>query len=177
MSRTLTSTRRYAARGIGELPASRSASSVSLPSADEATLLPNPMRVHEDLRERFVALRGAIDEKNVTRPAPRLTVRDAKQIANHLTLALRNDLPRIDPHDAAVIWEKWRKYVALLREAVRELADDDQAIAAAASLDWWTLAIHDDLAEALRDPGKVFQRYCPWRADWATFERIHPEAV
>ena len=32
-------------------------------------------------------------------------------------------------------------------------------------------------AFALVQPRAVFDAYCPWRADWATFARIHPEAV
>lgn len=168
--------RRYAGRGIAEIKVDASRASIRLPGPDDATVLPDPMRAHDVMRERYVAARGAIDAK-VQRSQPRLTVRDVKAIANHFTFALRNDLPTIDAHDAAVIWEKWRKTVLQLRDMMRGLSDDDQSLGAGTNLDGQTFAIHGDLADALREPGIVFKRYCPWRSDWATFERVHPEAV
>lgn len=158
------------------MKASRGITASNLPGPNAATLLPDPMRTYESIREQYVAANGAIDP-NAKRPQPRLTLRDTKVIANHLTLALRNDLPGVDAHDAAVIWEKWRKAVVQLRDMMSGLADDDQALAVGINLGQWSLMIHDDVAEAVREPGKVFARYCPWRADWATFQRIHPEAV
>ena len=167
--------RRYAGRGVAELRAT-TGNVIYMPGPDYATILPEPISKHDEIRERYVSVNGAIDA-GAKRPQPRLTVRDAKILANHLTLALRNDLPSVDPHDAAVIWEKWRRFVVQLREIMRDLADDDQALAAGVNLDQWTLAIHDDLAVAIRRPGKVFERYCPWRADWATDARVYPEAA
>jgi len=167
--------RGYAGRGVSKLTIT-SGNAIRMPGPDYATILPEPMRIHDEIRERYISVNGSVDA-TAKRPQPRLTVRDAKILANHLTLALRNDLPGIDPHDAAVIWEKWRRSVAQLRDMMRGLDDDAQALAIGINLDQWTLTVHDDVAEALRHPGKVFSRYCPWRADWATFERIHPEAV
>lgn len=165
----------YAGRGVPELRATPG-DVIHLPPPKYATIVPDPIAKHDEIRERYVRVNGAIDA-TAKRPQPRLTIRDAKNIANHLTLALRNDLPKVDPHDAAVIWEKWRKHVVSLRDMMSDLADDDQALAVGITLDQRTLNIHDDVAEALRHPGKVFSRYCPWRDDWATFERIHPGKV
>lgn len=167
--------RGYAGRGVSKITTTPG-NAIRMPGSDYATILPEPKRIHDEIRERYISVNGAIDATS-KRPQPRLTVRDAKIIANHLTLALRNDLPTIDRHDAAVIWEKWRRSVTQLRDMMRGLDDDEQALAVGISLDQWSLHVHDELAEALRHPGKVFSRYCPWRADWATFERIHPEAV
>jgi len=167
--------RGYAGRGVAKI-AVTSGNAIPMMPPEYATILPEPLRIHDEIRERYISVNGAIDA-TAKRPQPRLTVRDAKVIANNLTLALRNDLPSIDPHDAAVIWEQWRRSVAQLRDMMSGLDDDEQALAIGVNLDQWTRAIHGEMAEAVRRPGKVFARYCPWRDEWATDERIRPGAV
>ena len=98
-------------------------------------------------------------------------------IGNFTSAALRNDLPSIDARDAAVIWEKWRQAVADLKELMRNVEIDAQALIVGVILDHRTWDIGSSLATALHRPGEVFDRYCPWRSDWATFERMHPEAA
>ena len=167
--------RRYAGRGIGELRAARTLAAVELPGPDEATLLPDPMTRFEDTLGEFVRANGALDGSTAKYPRPRLTARDVKVTANFVTLALRNDLSRIDPYDAAVIWEKWRQAVADLRDLLRQVDDDDQALIVGTVLGHRFFAIADDLALAQMEPRKVADRYCPWRDEFFTDARVYPE--
>jgi len=169
--------RRYAGRGVAELPTKRTGAPVVLLSDREATLLPDPLRAHEAMRARFIKANGTVPGSPANRPEPRLTIRDIKLIANHLTFALRNDLPTIDASDAAVIWEKWRQAVNDVRALMKNVDDDHQALVVASILEHRLWDVHESLATALATPGEVFRHYCPWRADWATYERLHPEAV
>ena len=36
--------------------------------------------------------------------------------------------------------------------------------------------IRESLVVSLANPGAVFRHYCPWRADWAAYDRIYPRA-
>ncbi len=169
--------RRYAGGGVPLLPAGRGPQPLDLPGADAATLLPEPLAFYERLFAQLVAARGPDPASPPARARANLHPRDIRQVANFITLALRNDLPTVEPEDAAVIWEKWRQAVADLRNVLRGVAEGTASQVANIVLDHRMLAIHDDLATALRAPRQVFERYCPWRTGWATFARLHPEAV
>lgn len=173
------SRRTYEGRGVPMLPARRGTpSDVVIPSQADATMLPIPAAVIEARRAEFIAARGA---RNPDAPAPqhepKLTTADVRRLANFITYALRNDLPLVDAYDAAVIWETWRKAVADLRALMAKAQTDDEVGVFGSIL--WIRAdrIQSALTTALETPREVFNRYCPWRADWATFERIHPEAL
>lgn len=173
------SRRTYAGRGVPTLPSDRSTTSdVAIPSQADATLLPLPFAVIEGRRADFLAARGATNPNApADRQEPKLTLADVRRIANFITYALRNDLPLVDAHDAAVIWEQWRKAVVDLRDIMRQVQHDMQASVLGSVL--WIRAENTQasLTTALEEPRAVFSRYCPWRADWATYDRIHPEAV
>ena len=172
------SPRPYAGRGVPALSVPGRSVAVTLPGQLDATLLPDPRAAVASLRQQFLTARGAVDSKVPPgHERPRLTIADVKVIANFVTFALRNDLPTIDPHDAAVIWEKWRTAVVDLRELMRNVESDAQALIAGTVLDHRTWDIEASLTTALAHPREVFEHYCPWRSDWATFERLHPEAV
>lgn len=177
MSDGETPRRRYAGRGVGALPTGRTRAAVRLPGADAATLLPNPPRAFENVRDQFVAANGRLPGSVPERDQPALTIRDVNAIGNFTSAALRNDLPSIDARDAAVIWDKWRQAVADLKELMRNVEIDAQALIVGVILDHRTWDISYSLATALARPGEVFDRYCPWRSDWATFARLHPEAT
>ncbi len=171
------SPRPYAGRGVPALPAARTASPVTVAGKLDATLLPEPRAALAALRRKFLAARGPVDPKVPPgHELPRLTIADVRVIANFITFALRNDLPTVDPYDAAVIWEKWRVAVGDLRDLMRNVDSDAQALIAGTVLDHRTWAIEADLTTAMARPREVFERYCPWRGDWATAARIHPEA-
>jgi hypothetical protein len=170
--------RPYAGRGVSELRGPRS--SIRLAGPDDATFLPVPRDAHAALLARFRAVNGP----EGTQAFPNLRARDVRAFANLVTLALRNDLPAIDPRDAAVLWDKWRQAVDDVREHLRRVRDHDATNET--SPDVWNASIvldHrgwdviENLTIALARPGDVFQAYCPWRSEWATFERLHPEAV
>ena len=167
--------RRYAGRGIGELRTARTLAAVEFPGPEEATLLPDPFARYIDTLTEFVRANGALHGSTTEHPRPRLTARDVKVTANFVTLALRNDLLRIDPYDAAVIWEKWRQAVVDLRELLRNVGDDDQALIVGTVLDGRFYVIVQDLALALAEPRKVADRYCPWQAEFFTDARVYPE--
>ena len=168
--------RHYAGRGISKLPGSRSGAAAPLPGPDEATLLPDPRDAYERMRLRFIEANGVSADSSPKAPRPRLAASDVMAIANHLTYALRNDLPTIDANDAAVIWEKWRVAVNDLRDLLRNIPLENDTPYAAVLLDHRTWDVHESLATALQRPGEVFERSCPWRSAWATPARIHPEA-
>jgi hypothetical protein len=150
---------------------------VPLPAPDDATLLPQPDVVVRGLMTAYLAARGASNPQDPPgHERPRLTIADVKTLANVITFALKNDLPTVDAHDAAVIWEKWRKAIVDLRDLMRDVTNADQALIIATVLEHRIWDIEASLATALRDPGEVFSRYCPWRTEWATHERIYPEA-
>lgn len=172
------SRRTYAGRGVPKLPSDRREADVEIPNQADATLLPLPHAVIEGRRAEFITARGAW---NPTAPSefqqPKLTGTDIRRIANFITYALRNDLPLVDAHDAAVVWEKWRKGVADLRDLMHQAQRDDQ-IAIVASVLWIRASdIERSLTRALEEPGELFRGYCPWRSDWATPARIYPEAA
>lgn len=169
--------RRYAGRGINALTGSRTGAAVRLPGANDATILPDPRAAYEQLSRRFLDANGATANSSPRDLRPRLAGRDVVAIANHLTFALRNDLPSIDARDAAVLWEKWRIAVVDLRDLLRNVPLEDDAPYAAIILDHRASDVHDSLATALARPGEVFERYCPWRSQWATPARINPEAA
>lgn len=170
------SRRRYAGHGIAKLSAARSGGAVALPGPDDATILPDPREAYDRMRVRFIEANGVSSDSSPKTPRPRLAARDVTAIANHLTFALRNDLPTIDAGDAAVIWEKWRSAVNDLRDLLRHIPLENDTPYAAVLLDHRTWDVHESLATALQRPGEVFERYCPWRSAWATPARIHPEA-
>ncbi len=156
-------------------------SRLDLPSPAEATLLPDPRMAHAELLDRFREVNGPLDE-----PAefPNLSARDARALTNLITFALRNDLSSIDPHDAAVIWEKWRQAVDNVREHLGHVRDDNVTNKdSSAVFDAQMVLQHrgwdvlESIVTSLRSPGDVFAHYCPWRADWATYERIYPRAA
>ena len=174
------STRRpYAGRGIAELRGPKSR--IRLPTAETVTLLPDPRAAHADWLARIRAVNGP---KDAPTAFPTMTARDVRSFANLMTLSLRNDLPSLDPRDAAVLWEKWRQAVAEVRDHLRNVRDEDATNATADGV-WGATVVLDhrgwdvvnNLALALSNPGAAFDAYCPWRTDWATFERLHPEAV
>jgi hypothetical protein len=90
---------------------------------------------------------------------------------------LRNDLPALDRYDAAVIWEKWREAVAAIRDRLRVADRERHATRGSDELLQRTWVIRGDLAVALVTPGQVADRYCPWKADFFTQERLYPESV
>ena len=171
----MTAGRRYAGRGIGELRTARTLAVVEFSGPEEATLLPDPFAQYIDTLWEFVRATGALHGSTTEHPRPRLTARDVKVTANFVTLALRNDLPHIDPYDAAGIWEKWRQAVVDLRELLRNVGDDDQALIVGTVLDGRFYVIVQDLALALAEPRKVADRYCPWQAEFFSDDRVYPE--
>lgn len=175
MSDTNPSRTRYAGRGIRELRTGRTGV-VTLPGPDEATLLPNPSAAHDALIARF-----AVGSKQPLRQGfPLMSARDIKAFSNFMTYALRNDLPTIDAYDAAVIWEKWRQAVADIRDLLRDIrdeADEESTQYVAVALDHRSWDVRSSLTTALAKPGEVADQYCPWKADFFTYERLHPAAV
>lgn len=171
--------RRYEARGIGELRGPRS--KIGLPTQDEATFLPDPRAAYDAILARFRAANGPADAPS---EFPNLSARDVRALANVITFALRNDLPTLSPYDAAVLWDKWREAVASVRQLLADVRDKDATNTsshgvrfASVLLDHRGWDLRESLVTALASPGAVFERYCPWRSAWATFERLHPEAV
>ncbi len=168
----------YSGKKIADLRGPRSR--VTLPSPDAVTLLPDPRAAHAALLDRFRAANGPASAPNAF---PNMSARDVRAFANLITFALRNDLPSIDDHDAAVIWDKWRQAVDEVREHLRRVRDDD--LTNDSSPDVWNACIaldhrgwdiRESLVVSLANPGEVFRHYCPWRADWATYDRIYPRA-
>lgn len=172
------SPRVYAGRGLPALPAPRTqaATAVPVPGKLDATLLPDPRATLAALRDKFIAARGVVnDSRPAAQQEARLTIADVRIIANFVTFALRNDLSTIDPHDAAVIWEKWRKAIGDMRDMMHNVESDAQALIVATVLRHRTWDIAECMVTAQARPLEVFNTYCPWRADWATDARIHPE--
>jgi hypothetical protein len=171
--------RPYAGTGIPELHGPRSR--VVLPSPEESTLLPDPRVAHANLLARFRAANGPTDAPHAF---PYLSARDVRALANAITFALRNDLPAVEAHDAAVLWDKWRQAVDDVRRFLKPVRDEaatnassDAVWAACIQLDHRGWDLIENLVTALGRPGDVFARYCPWRADWATHERVYPGAA
>ena len=172
------SPRRYAGKGIAAIAVPRGRPSVPLPKPDDATLLPDPVVIVRGLVDAYLTARGPTNPKDPPGHAtPRYTVADVKALANVITFALRNSLSEIDAHDAAVIWEKWRRAIIDLRDLMRDVTNDDQALIVGTVLGHRLWDVQESMATALREPRQVFQQYCPWRTDWATAARIYPEGV
>lgn len=169
--------RQYAGRGIGELRRARGRDTVDLPNQDEATLLPKPLEAQQQIYDLFVAVNGNLSGSHPGRPRPPLTGRDVKLISNFVTCALRNDLPHANVYDAAVIWEKWRQTVTRFRDLLKEFPEDHQALNVQYVLDYHWTDVCDCLSLSMSDPGMVADRYCPWKADFFTQERLYPESV
>jgi hypothetical protein len=170
--------RRYAGKHIGDLRGPRSP--VRLPSLDDATLLPDPRAAYNELLDRFRAVNGP---KDAPTAFPNMSGRDVRAFANVITFALRNDLPSLDDHDAAVIWDKWRQVIDDVRDHLKRVRDD--SLTNEHSADVWNACIvldhrgwdlRESLVVSLANPGEVFRHYCPWRSEWATYERIYPRA-
>lgn len=144
--------------------------------AAEATLLPDPAAAVTALREAFL-FRGTKDN-DPTLPAFR--VGDVVAVANYITAALHNNLPTPDRRDTATIWDKWRKAVLRIRKETQSLlasdrygANNGKIYELGADLD----ALEYDLVTAFKSPSEISRYYCPWAADFFTYERLHPEAV
>ncbi len=163
--------RRYPEAGLPLLPTRTGRGAIQLPSRNDATLLPDPKA---GLKRLVATLRDATSSG----PSLSLLPRQIRLAANFITFALLNDLPAIDPYDAAVIKEKWRRSLREVSNLMRGLDEDVVYPALTSSvLDAHAWDVAESLATALAQPRAVFNNYCPWRADWATFERIHPEAT
>lgn len=162
----------YAGRGIPKLAIPRQAPApVQIEPASDATYLPDPEAKLALVRRLFGEARGWRD---IDRTAyPRMQASDVRQAANHFTLALRNDLPSLDRRDAAAIWDEWRTAIARLREDLRV----EGGTPPAQSVFELLARSVASLRLALQDPGAAFLSYCPWRHDWATFDRLYPERV
>lgn len=169
--------RRYQGRGIGELKSGGSKPAVRLAGAEQASLLPDPNAVHAAILKQFFDINGPAPSTRPQDVEPALRPRDITVIANFVTLALRNDLPGLDRYDAAVIWEKWRQAVAAIRERLRVADSERHATRGADELFQRTWVLRGDLLTSRETPGQVADRYCPWKADFFTHERLHPEAV
>lgn len=172
--------RPYAGTRIGELRGPHS--QIVLPSPDEATLLPDPRAAYEELLDRFRIVNGPTTNRDQPPTEfPNMSARDVRAFANVITFALRNDLPHFDDHDAAVIWEKWRKIIDEVRDFLKPVRDHDltniqshEVRNACVVLDHRGWEIRESLVVSLVRPGDVFKDYCPWRQSWATWERIYP---
>lgn len=133
-----------------------------------ATLLPDPERAVNELIRRH-GLTPPIDYPGKAWEVPVDHVVDA---TNEVTAALRNDLPTPERRDAAVLWEVWRKAVLQVRDSIRGLAEDELFLAGSVVWAMRDLAVRH--AAALRHPGQVADRYCPWSADFFTLNRLYP---
>ena len=161
----------YGGRGIGRLGGRGGprAKQVELDPDGQPTYLPDPLAKSKAVWTAYMNARGFDATKS--HPKPRMTTGDVYHAANHYTFALRHDLPSVDPHDAAAIWDEWRNAVALLREDVR--TDNDPV----GSLFYLIERSARNLALALRRPMAVFNAYCPWRFNWATYGRLFPDRI
>ncbi len=137
----------------------------------DATLLPDPERAVNELIRRH-GLTPPIDYPGKAWEVPIDRVVDA---TNEMTAALRNDLPTPERRDAAVLWEVWRKAVLRVRDSIRGLAEDELFLAGSVVWAMRDLAVRH--GEALRRPGQVADRYCPWAADFFTLDRLYPESA
>lgn len=162
---------RWQGDALATLPPLRSTDAPTLDRAS-ATLLPDPVAAVTALRDAFL-FRGTQDND---RTLPAFRAGDVIAIANHISAALYNDLPTPDRRDTATIWDKWRKAVLRIRKEVGALIASDkyrEIYQFGADLD----ALEHDLVTAFKSPGEVARYYCPWAADFFTFERLNPEAV
>ncbi|MBK7192765.1 MAG: hypothetical protein IPH80_09815 [Myxococcales bacterium] len=133
-----------------------------------ATLLPDPERAVNELIRRH-GLTPPIDYPG---KAWEVAVDHVVDATNEVTAALRNDLPTPERRDAAVLWEVWRKAVLQVRDSIRGLAEDELFLAGSVVWAMRDLAVRH--AEALRHPGQVADRYCPWSVDFFTLNRLYP---
>ena len=139
---------------------------------DAATLLPDPVAAMAALRGAFMVRGQFMGEPRI----PAYLATDAIAIANQVTAALHHDLPTPDRRDTATIWDKWRKAVLRVRAHTQsEVGTNPYPDTRALDTDLET--VEYDLARAFKSPGEVARYYCPWAADFFTFERLHPEAL
>ncbi len=136
-----------------------------------ATLRPDPERAILDLCARHQLVRPiARADQN----AWRVAVRHVIAASNEVTAALRNDLPTDDRHDAAALWDSWRRAATRVRDRSKGLAPAD------AYPEPWEFRSQLELiglamASALARPGVFAARYCPWADDFYTAARLYPE--
>lgn len=139
---------------------------------DGATLLPDPERAIEELIARY-----GLNQPNG--PGPRVAwevpVPRVVDAVNEVTAALRNDLPTPERRDSAVLWEVWRKAVLHVRDYIRALRPGEQMLTGSVLYAMWGLGARH--AEALRSPGQLADKYCPWAAEFFTNGRLYPESV
>ena len=176
---------RYLGRGVPTLRGPASGAAVALPSQDDATFRPEPLKTRRELFQRFLAVRGPIHSQfPPSQQTPLLSIADVNAIANFTTFALRNDLLLlIDARDRAVIWETWRRAIVnlnrVIRGAPRADAKDpttrDTSVLISSMIENSTTMILLEYVDAVKEPGAAFGRFCPWRREWATDERLHPE--
>lgn len=161
----------YAGRGVANLGGRSKGRSkpVDLDPDGQPTYLPDPLAKVKFVWTAFMNARGF--DATQTYPKPHMTLADVYQTGNHFTLALRHDLPTIEPHDAAAIWDEWRNAIALLREDVRTNNDP------VGSLFYLIDRSARSLALALREPMAAYRAYCPWRQNWATYDRLFPGRI
>ena len=139
------------------------------PTAPTASLFPDPV-------ERMHAIRTL----HHLVPPPKavrfeVEVGDAIACANEVTAAIRATLPTPDRHDSAALWDAWRRIVLRLREEVRGDARDREPTISGWGLAFGLDRITDALVEVQARPGDFARGYCPWRADFFTLPRLHPE--
>jgi len=110
-------------------------------------LLPSPQqRFHELYR----ALQSAFDGGRVDWSDPRVNA-----FVNYITRALRTEVPVLEAGDATIIWWRWREAVRAFKQ---HRSNEDHA-----DLYYRALTIARQVDYSLRDPGSVYQAFCPWR--------------
>jgi len=130
-------------------------------------LRPNPLEAMHAMFARHLPARPAQGRWL----APREAVVD---LSNHVTEALRTDLPTQDRRDSAVVWETWRQVVLRVRDFLKSLSPDEEPMVAWLTHHFENVA--DYLALALNHPGELARHYCPWANDFFTQERLYPES-
>lgn len=152
----------YAGRGIPDLSAPKRASAWLDRVPSPPTLLPDPPARHGHL---YRALAHAFHPDPIDWDHPRVVA-----YVNYVTLALRNDLPSVDRRDAAVIWKRWRDAVVYFRSLRRRKMADEGLTRSRA------LEIAHELQKAQRQPGAVFDSFCPWRKVYFDVATLMPGA-
>lgn len=130
-----------------------------LRSTDQASswiaAMPSPPRLlpapQERFHELYRALQGAFDDGRIDWRDPRVNA-----FVNYITRALRTEVPLLDAGDATIIWWRWREAVRAFQQ---NRTDEDHA-----DIYYRALTIARQVGYSLRDPGSVYQAFCPWRA-------------